>query len=124
MFQIRKTGVPVQPTSTAKIKSVADSFRAHIEKIPYLKELGINCIELMPIFEFDEFENARESDGVLRLNYWGYSTVGFFAPKAGYAASAPYGMRVWFQKEMQRNCRMQRYYCSCSLQNQGGSFFP
>ena len=60
------------------------TYAGFIEKIPYLKELGINCIELMPIFEFDEFENARESDGVLRLNYWGYSTVGFFAPKAGF----------------------------------------
>ena len=59
------------------------------EKIPYLKELGINCVELMPIFEFDEFENSRThpTTGELLLNYWGYSTVGFFAPKAGYAAT-------------------------------------
>ncbi|MDC7295352.1 glycogen debranching protein GlgX [Butyrivibrio sp. DSM 10294] len=63
-----------------------------LEKIPYLKELGINCIELMPIFEFDEFENSRVVNGQRLLNYWGYSTVGFFAPKAGYAASAPFGM--------------------------------
>ena len=61
------------------------------EKIPYLKELGINCVELMPIFEFDEFENERTFNGTQLLNYWGYSTVGFFAPKAGYAASAPFG---------------------------------
>lgn len=64
------------------------------DKLPYLKELGINCIELMPIFEFDEFENAREIDGNKLYNYWGYSTVGFFAPKAGYAASAPLGLEV------------------------------
>ncbi|MAT38374.1 MAG: glycogen debranching enzyme GlgX [Ectothiorhodospiraceae bacterium] len=58
------------------------------EKIPYLKELGINCLELMPIYEFDEFENSRESPitGETLMNYWGYSTVGFFAPKAGFAA--------------------------------------
>ncbi len=64
------------------------------EKIPYLKKLGINCVELMPVFEFDEFENVREVGGERLLNYWGYSTVGFFAPKAGYAASAPFGMEA------------------------------
>jgi len=59
------------------------------EKIPYLKELGVNCIELMPIFEFDEFENSRlnADTGETLLNYWGYSSIGFFAPKASYAAT-------------------------------------
>ena len=56
----------------------------------------------MPIFEFDEFENYREKDGSLLLNYWGYSTVGFFAPKAGYAASAPFGMEADELKNMIR----------------------
>nr|WP_027870901.1 glycogen debranching protein GlgX [[Eubacterium] cellulosolvens] len=65
-----------------------------IEKIPYLKELGVNCVELMPVFEFDEFENSREIDGRRLYNYWGYSTVCFFAPKAGYAASAPFGLEA------------------------------
>ncbi len=71
-----------------------------VEKIPYLKELGVNCVELMPIFEFDEFENAREYKGNRLLNYWGYSTVDFFAPKAGYAASAAFGMEVDELKHM------------------------
>jgi glycogen operon protein len=66
------------------------------EKIPYLKSLGINCLELMPIFEFDEFENSsvNPETGEQRYNYWGYSTVGFFAPKAGYAATGPLGMQA------------------------------
>ena len=64
------------------------------EKIPYLKELGVNCVELMPIFAFDEFENRREINGRRLFNLWGYSTIGFFAPKAGYAASARYGMEA------------------------------
>ncbi len=66
------------------------------EKIPYLKELGINCIELMPIHEFDEFENSRVSpvNGKMLYNYWGYSNVGFFAPKAGFAATGKFGMQV------------------------------
>lgn len=71
-----------------------------VEKIPYLKELGVNCVELMPIFEFDEFENSREYNGNRLLNYWGYSTVDFFAPKAGYAASAAFGMEVDELKHM------------------------
>lgn len=70
------------------------------EKIPYLKALGVNCIELLPVFEFDEFENYREVDGRCLYNYWGYSTVNFFAPKAGYAASAPYGMEADELKHM------------------------
>ena len=70
------------------------TFAGITEKIPYLKKLGINCVELMPVFEFDEFENEREYGGRRLLNYWGYSTVGFFAPKAGYAASAPFGMEA------------------------------
>ncbi|MDF5720154.1 MAG: glycogen debranching protein GlgX [Rhizonema sp. PD37] len=72
------------------------TFAAIREKIPYLKELGINCVELMPIFEFDEFEHSRLNPvtGKMLLNYWGYSTVGFFAPKAGYAATGKLGMQV------------------------------
>ena len=68
------------------------TFAGLVEKIPYLKELGVNCVELLPIFEFDEFENSRVIDGERLYNYWGYSTVNFYAPKAGYAASAPMGM--------------------------------
>lgn len=66
------------------------------DKIPYLKELGVNAIELMPIYEFDEFENSRPNPetGETLFNYWGYSTVGFFAPKAGYAATGKFGMQV------------------------------
>ena len=70
------------------------TFAGIVEKIPYLKEMGVNCIELMPIFEFDEFENSREINNERTYNYWGYSTVCFFAPKAGYAASAPFGMEA------------------------------
>jgi isoamylase len=72
------------------------TFAAIRDKIPYLKELGVNCLELMPIYEFDEFENSRPSPttGKTLYNYWGYSTVGFFAPKAGYAASGRFGMQV------------------------------
>ena len=68
------------------------TFMGLSEKIPYLQELGVNCVELLPIFEFDEFENSRVVNGQRLYNYWGYSTVGFFAPKTGYAASGVYGL--------------------------------
>lgn len=72
------------------------TYQAIIEKIPYLKELGVNAVELMPIFEFDEFENSRinPETGERLLNYWGYSPVSFFAPKVGYAASGGQGGEV------------------------------
>ncbi|MCR5201811.1 MAG: glycogen debranching protein GlgX [Lachnospiraceae bacterium] len=70
------------------------TFSGIVEQIPYLKKLGVNCVELMPIFEFDEFENAREYKGQELFNYWGYSTLCFFAPKAGYAVTAPNGMEA------------------------------
>ncbi len=74
----------------------AGMFAGIIEKIPYLKSLGVNCIELLPIYEFDEFENSRvhPTTGEMLYNYWGYSTVGFFSPKAGYATTGKYGMQV------------------------------
>ena len=78
---------------SSKIKH-GGTFAALGEKIPYLKSLGINCIELLPIFEFDELENARTVNEKKLLNYWGYSTVNFFAPKAGYAATGKYGMEA------------------------------
>lgn len=66
------------------------------DKISYLKELGVNAVELMPVYEFDEFENSRPNPqtGETLYNYWGYSTVGFFSPKAGYAATGKFGMQV------------------------------
>lgn len=54
--------------------------------IPYFKELGINAIELMPIFEFDETCDMREFNGNRLYNYWGYNTVCFFAPNSSYAS--------------------------------------
>ncbi len=62
------------------------SFQAIIEKIPHLVELGINVVELMPVFEFDETLNYREYKGKPLYEYWGYNTVCFFAPNTAYAS--------------------------------------
>ncbi|MFV0363769.1 MAG: glycogen debranching protein GlgX [Suipraeoptans sp.] len=59
-------------------------------KIPYLKELGVNAVELMPIFEFDELSDRRIYNGKELLNYWGYNSVCFYAPNTSYAYEAEY----------------------------------
>lgn len=64
------------------------------EKIFYFKELGVNVVELMFIYEFDEFENFWFSFiiGEMFYNYWGYSIVGFFVFKVGYVVIGKLGM--------------------------------
>ncbi|MCE5205611.1 MAG: glycogen debranching protein GlgX [Porphyromonadaceae bacterium] len=106
IYEIHVRGFTSHPSSGVRHRG---TFAAIREKIPYLIELGINCVELMPIYEFDEFEHSRENSdtGDLLVNYWGYSTLNFFAPKAGYAATGKYGMAVdelkTLIKELHRN---------------------
>lgn len=66
------------------------TFAGLLEKLPYLKKLGVNAVELMPVFEFDELADAREIDGETLYNYWGYSTVSFFSPNTSYTAEVEY----------------------------------
>ena len=66
------------------------TFAGLMEKIPYLKELGINAVELMPISEFDEMNGCREVNGRKLLDYWGYNPVCFFAPNTSYTAQIEY----------------------------------
>jgi len=66
------------------------TFAGLMEKIPYLKELGVNAVELMPIFEFDEMKDSRMVNGQQVMDYWGYNTVSFFAPNTSYAGTTEY----------------------------------
>ena len=91
IYEMHVRGFTRDPSSKIKYPG---TYAGIVEKIPYLKSLGINCVELMPVFAFDEFEYCQENSGDSRLNYWGYSTLCFFAPKAGYAASGPLGMEA------------------------------
>ena len=91
IYEMHVRSFTAHPSSGARFPG---TFAGIGEKIPYLKELGVNCVELMPVFAFDEFENERTCGGKRLLNYWGYSTLGFFAPKAGYAASARLGLEA------------------------------
>lgn len=106
IYEMHVRGFTQHHTSGAKYPG---TFAAIREKIPYLRDLGVNCVELMPIFEFDEFEYDRHNPYTNErlINYWGYSTVGFFAPKAGYAATGQLGMQVdefkTLVKELHRN---------------------
>jgi len=63
------------------------TFSGIIEKIPYLQELGITAVELLPIFDFDEKEIVREVNGKPLKDYWGYNPHSFFAPEISYCYS-------------------------------------
>lgn len=75
------------------------------EKIPYLKDLGVNAVELMPIFEFDETKNRRTVDGRELLEYWGYNTVCFFAPNTSYNSDHEYNREGTELKEVIRDLK-------------------
>ena len=59
------------------------TFRAVIDKIPYLKSLGVTAVELLPVLQFDD-KTEWEHEGRRLTNYWGYSTMAYFAPHPGY----------------------------------------
>ncbi len=86
VYELHVRGFTRHPSAGVRFPGTFGGLR---EKIPHLLELGVNCVELMPVFEFDEHGMPDE-----RLDYWGYSTLGYFAPKAGYAATGPLGMQV------------------------------
>ncbi len=81
------------------------SYKGLTEKIPYLKELGVTAVELLPIQEFDANENQflNPITGEKMKNYWGYSTMSFFAPKSRYAASGNMGEQYYEFKDMVRD---------------------
>lgn len=87
IYELHVRGFTKHPSSNV---THPGTFEGLMEKIPYLKELGINAVELMPIFEFDETLGKRDVDGRTLLDYWGYNTVSFFAPNTSYTASNEY----------------------------------
>ena len=87
IYELHVRGFTKSPTSNV---SCPGTFRGLEEKIPYLKKLGINAVELMPVFEFDEMRDARLIDENELLDYWGYNPVCFFAPNTSYASGVEY----------------------------------
>ncbi len=81
IYEAHVRGFTQSPTSGVRHPG---TFAGLIEKIPYLKDLGITAVELLPIFDFDETAVLRDVDGKPVRNFWGYSTMGFFAPQCSY----------------------------------------
>lgn len=83
IYEAHVRGFTEDKSSRVKNKGTFAGIR---EKIPYLLSLGVNAVELMPVFEFDEMEDSRVVDGKQLYNYWGYSPVCFFAPNTSYSS--------------------------------------
>ncbi|GCF07968.1 glycogen debranching protein GlgX [Dictyobacter arantiisoli] len=78
--------------SSSSNSQYAGTFSGVIEKIPYLQELGVTAVELLPVFDFDQKEVKQISpDGTPLTNYWGYDPISFFAPENTYCVSAEAG---------------------------------
>lgn len=101
IYEMHVRGFSQHPSSGVKKPG---TFLGLIEKIPYLKSLGINAIELLPVFEFNECENHRKNPTTNEtlVNFWGYSTVQFFCPMQRYAACEGWEASVLEFKEMVR----------------------
>lgn len=93
IYELHVRGFTVHPSSGVQHPG---TYLGLTEKIPYLKELGITAVELMPIFEFDENEHLRHHPrtGELLRNFWGYSPIAFYAPKASFASEGRKGNQV------------------------------
>ena len=86
IYELHVRGFTRHPSSQV---SKPGTFAGLMEKIPYLKSLGITAVELLPIYEFDETtpQRAGVEDAPPRIDYWGYNPISVFAPKAAYAAA-------------------------------------
>src|SRR6516162_9977152 len=96
IYEVHVKGFTAHPSS--KVKSPG-TYLGFIEKIPHLQRLGINAVELLPVHEFyiDDFLLAR---GL--TNYWGYNSIGFFAPESSYANGGAPGSQVTEFKSLVR----------------------
>ena len=97
IYEMHVGGFTSSPTSNVKHPG---TFKGVIEKIPYLKSLGVTAVELLPVFDFDDTAALREYKGNKLVNYWGYSTIGFFAPHHGYCTSDDSGVQIQEFRDM------------------------
>lgn len=97
IYELHVRGFTIDPSSGVRAPG---TFAGLKEKIPYLKELGVNAVELMPIFEFDELRDYRVQDGKELLDYWGYNTVSYFAPNTSYASRREENREGWQLKDL------------------------
>ena len=101
IYELHVRGYTIHPSAGV---SCPGTYRGLIQKIPYLKDLGVTAVELMPVQEFNEKQLLRHNPqtGERLTNYWGYDPLGFFAPKASYASVRGDGAQVLEFKEMVR----------------------
>jgi len=106
LYEAHVRGLSAHPSSGA---AHPGTYQGVIEMIPHLKELGITSLELLPVHEFDFFENKRQDPetGERLKQYWGYSTLAFFAPKGSYSATGARGQQVTEFKTMVRELHKQ-----------------
>jgi len=84
IYELHVGGFTRHPSSEVSSRG---TFRGVVEKIPYLKALGITDVELLPVFAFDAQDVPAATAAIGLSNYWGYSPLCFFAPHAAYAGS-------------------------------------
>jgi isoamylase len=104
IYETHVRGLTLHPSARRLGVRHPGTFRGVAEMIPYLTDLGVTALELLPVQEFDELENPRSNPrtGQRLQNYWGYSTMSFFAPKGRYSSSGSLGEQVSEFKEMVR----------------------
>src|SRR6185312_14594162 len=92
IYELHVGGFTKSPTSGVENPG---TFAGIVEKIPYLRELGVTAVELMPVFAFDESGVAGTSpDGTFLTDYWGYNPLGFFSPHPEYCQSPGEGKHI------------------------------
>ena len=101
IYELHVRGYTIGPHAAVQSPG---TYRGLVDKIPYLKDLGVTAVELMPVQEFNEHDPLRTdpTTGAPLRNYWGYDPVGFFAPEASYATVPHRGGQVLEFKEMVR----------------------
>jgi len=101
IYEAHVRGFTVHPNSGVEHPG---TYRGLTEKIPYLNDLGVTAVELMPVYEFNECESSGidPQTGKPLRNYWGYDPVAFFAPKASYSSAGGLGQQTLEFKEMVR----------------------
>ncbi|MDO9106271.1 MAG: glycogen debranching protein GlgX [Methylovulum sp.] len=91
VYELHVGGFTRHPS--AKVKNPG-TFAGLIEKIPYLQQLGITHVELLPIMAFDEQDVPLHTAGLGLKNYWGYSTHSFFSPHPGFCVTPEQGTHI------------------------------
>jgi isoamylase len=99
IYETHVRGYTIHPTSGV---AYPGTYRGLMEKIPYLKDLGVTAVELMPVFEFNENEVTRANPltGERLKNYWGYNPVAFQAPESSYSSAGNAGQQKLEFKQM------------------------